>query len=133
MAVTAYSKGTKVASEQDAQKVATYNTLHDEEDAEILGMLTLNVAGNVNVTLSRAQGLNKIFKFTGALTGNIVVFFPVALGCARAFTVWNATTGAFSLTIKTTVGGSVGPAVTQTKIVNLFHDGTDVKARSGEV
>jgi hypothetical protein len=126
MAVTVNSKGTKVLSEQDAQKVATYNTLFDEVDAEILGMLSLGVGGSSNVTLTRTQALNRVFKFTGVLTGAIVIFFPVSLGCARDFIVWNATTGAFSLTVKTTAGGSTGIVVAQARSANLFHDGTNV-------
>lgn len=133
MGTTTYLKSVKPVSEQDASKVATYNVVADDYDAAIAGMLTLSVSGSSNVTLSRLQAINSVFKFTGTLTGSITIFFPVSLGCARVFTVWNATSGAFTLTIKTTAGGSAGVVVTQTKIVNLFHDGTDVKARSAEV
>lgn len=91
-------------------------------------MIILNVAGNASFTLDRVQALNSVFKFTGLLTGAITISFPVSLGCARQFTAWNATTGAFALTIKTTTVGSVGIAVTQGQSVQLFHDGTDVRA-----
>lgn len=129
---------TKVTSEQDAQKIATINTLLDEQDAVNNGLLTLSVAGSANVTLSTTQGLNTVFKFTGALTGNIVVFIRVPAGSpagysARVFTVWNATTGAFTLTVKTTAGGSTGIAVTQTNKQILFHDGTNVLAAAAGV
>ena len=133
MGVTANTKSTKPLSEQDAQKVATYNALADELDSTLAGILLLSVAGASNVTLTRTQGLNKLFKFTGVLTGNIIVFFPAALGCARQFTIWNATTGAFTLTIKTTTAGSAGVAVTTAKKVICAHDGTDVFKVTAEV
>lgn len=138
MAVLANTGSTKPTSEQDAQKVATYNALLDEQDSSTNGMMTLNVAGAANVTLTTAQGLNKVMKFTGALTGNIVVFLRVPLGTtvgysSRQFTIWNTTTGAFTLTIKTTAAGSTGIAVTQTKKQILFHDNTNVIAGAAEV
>lgn len=132
MAQTTHLKITKPVSEHDAQKIATLNTEADDLDNAIGGMLALSVAGSSNVILTRAQALNAVFKFTGVLTGNIVVSIPVALGYRRDYTVWNATTGAFTLTMKTTAG-TVGPAVTQTKKVQIFHDGVDVYASSAEV
>lgn len=133
MGTTLNTKSTKPASEQDAQKVATYNELADDLDNVIAGMLTLSVAGSANVTLTRTQALNKVFKFTGVLTDDIDVLFPAALGSVRQFTVWNATTGAFTLTVKTTTGGSTGVAITQTKKVICAHDNTDVFKVTTEV
>lgn len=128
----------KPTSEQDAQKVATYNALLDEQDAVNNGMLTLSVAGSSNVTLTTAQGLNKILKFTGALTGNITVFIRVPTGTtvgysSRLFVVWNATSGAFTLTVKTTASSSTGVAVTQGQKQLLFHDNTNVIAAAASI
>lgn len=139
MAVTSNLKATKVASEQDAQKVVTYNVLADDYDAAIAGGISIDVAGSASVTLTRTQALNTFFKFTGLLTGGITVYFPVianlaitppttTVGSVRQFSVWNATTGAFSLTIKTSAVGSSGVAVTQGTKSLLAHDGTDVFA-----
>lgn len=133
MASSTNLKLVKHVSEQDAQKVSTLNTEIDDLDNSIAGMLTLSVAGSANVTLTRAQAVNRVWKFTGALTGNITIFFPVSLGTARDPLVWNATSGAFTITFKTTTGGSVGVTVTQTKKVYLFHDGTDVYKATTEV
>lgn len=133
MAVTANLKSVKPLSEQDAQKVATYNTIMDEVDAVTAGMLTLSVAGAANVTLTRAQALNRAFKFTGALTGSISVLLDPLLGCARIFQVWNATTGAFTLTVKLTTGGSTGIDLTQDAKASLMHDGTNVIYAGAEV
>lgn len=126
MATTPYLKSVKPVSEHDASKVATYNELADESHTAIAGYISISVAGTGDVTLTRAQAMNKVFKFTGALTGARTILFPVSLGCSGQFTVWNATTGAFSLTIKTTAGGSSGVGVTQGTKSLCAHDGTDV-------
>lgn len=133
MAQTTHLKLTKPVSEQDAQKIATLNAEADDLDGAAAGMLLLSVAGNSNVTLSRSQSLNRLWKFTGVLTGNITIFMPISAGTIRDPLVWNATTGAFTITFKTTTGGSAGVTVTQTKKVYLFHDGTDVYKATTEV
>lgn len=133
MASTTHLKLVKPVSENDAQKINTLNTEADNIDASVAGMLVLSVAGSSNVTLTRAQALNRVMKFTGVLTGNITVFLPVSLGTVRDPLIWNATTGAFTLTMKTTAGGSAGVAVTTAKKVYCFHDGTDVFKATTEV
>lgn len=144
MASTTNLKLVKPVSESDANKVNTLNAEADDLDAAVGGTLVLSVAGSSNVTLSRAQALHKTFKFTGLLTGNITVFFPViangaitppttTVGSVRDPIIWNATTGAFTLTIKTSAVGSAGIAVTQTKIQHLFHDDTDFKRLHAEL
>jgi hypothetical protein len=118
----------RVADDQTSIKIPRINEGMVDLDNAIAGMLTRSVAGASNVTLTRLEALNAVLKFTGVLTGNIVVFLPVLLGTRRDYTVWNATTGAFTLTVKTTTGGSAGVAVTQGTKSLLAHDGTDVFA-----
>ena len=144
MASTTNLKLIKNVSEHDAQKIALINAEMDDLDTALGGILTLPVAGLANVTLTRAQALHASLKFTGALTGNIEVRIPVianlaltppttTIGALRNYTIWNATSGAFTLTIKTSVGGSVGVAITQTKTVIISHDGADVRKVTAEV
>jgi hypothetical protein len=85
------------------------------------GMLTKSVAGGVTVTLTAAESDNAIIKLTGAITANIAVTVPAAAG---KWKVWNATTGAFSLTFKTPSG--TGIVVAQGKTRDLIGDGTNV-------
>jgi hypothetical protein len=132
MATTANLGSSKPVSEHDENKVATYNELLDEYDSTIAGLVEVAVT-TTNVTLTRVQALTKVIKVTGTLTGNRVLFIPHTLGAARSVIVWNATSGAFTLTVKTTAGGSTGIAVTQTKKQLLFHDGTNVLAGAAEV
>lgn len=83
--------------------------------------ITINVAGSGNYTLSGAE-LNKIsYKLTGLLTGNRNIIVPTAV---QEYWVNNATTGAFSLTVKTAAGAGI--TVAQGSSAILYCDGTDV-------
>lgn len=84
-------------------------------------ILNLSVAGSSNVTLTSAQAANPLMTFTGLLTGNINVVVPTAV---NQWTVYNNTTGAFSLTVKTAAG--TGVAITQGDRRILNCDGTNV-------
>lgn len=124
---TTYLGSTKPTSEHDENKVASYNTVLDDVDSAIAGLVEVAIT-TADVTLTRAQALNKVFKLTGVLTGNRVLKFPITGGTSRQFTVWNATTGAFTATVKTTHASSTGIAVTQTEKQLLFHDLVSVYA-----
>lgn len=86
-------------------------------------VLTKNVAGNADIALLPIEALNDMLIFTGALTGNIAVVVP---NTAKAWKVWNKTTGAFVLTLKTAAGAGV--AIAQGKKRDLWCDGSDVLA-----
>lgn len=83
--------------------------------------LAKSVAGSVDVTLSTAEALNTILEFTGALTGSINVIVPTTV---RQWTIFNNTSGAFTLTVKTSSG--TGITVGQGKRAILYSDGTNV-------
>lgn len=83
--------------------------------------LSLSVAGSSNVTLTAAQAANQIQEYTGLLTGNIDVIVPTTVAL---YYVFNNTTGAFTLTVKTAAG--TGIAVTQATRNILYCDGTNV-------
>lgn len=86
------------------------------------GVLSKSVAGGVNVTLTAVEAGNGILVFTGALTANISVIVPATP--TRPWIVYNNTSGAFTLTVKTAAG--TGQVVTQSKVALLFSDGTNV-------
>lgn len=91
--------------------------------------LTKSVAGGVDVTLADADLDYDFYVFTGAITANINVIFP--LGSYMFRRIWNNTTGAHTLTVKGATG--TGVAVTQGKLVDLWTDGTNWKTGSSEV
>jgi hypothetical protein len=111
------------------------NSAFDYYDAVLAGRLIKSVAGSANVTLTNDEARNARIELTGLLTANIVVFIPVPGGspagfAARRFTLLNSTTGAFTVTIKTTASGSAGVVVPQNALALLDHDGTNVFAIS---
>lgn len=84
------------------------------------------MAGSSDVTLTNTDGQlnearNATYEFTGALTGNISVIIPTSV---RKHVVFNNTTGAFTLTVKTVAGAGI--AVPQGKKMALYCDGTNV-------
>tara|TARA_R110002126_G_scaffold101185_11_gene233157 strand:- start:6474 stop:7694 length:1221 start_codon:yes stop_codon:yes gene_type:complete len=82
---------------------------------------SINVAGTGDLTLSGAQ-LNRIsYNLTGVLTGNRNIIVPATI---QQYWVTNATTGAFTLTVKTSAG--TGIAVAQNAAQILYCDGTNV-------
>jgi hypothetical protein len=83
--------------------------------------LTKSVAGSADVTLTAAEAANLLQEYTGILTGNINVIVPTSVGIYHVF---NNTTGAYSLTVKTVAG--TGVAVTQATRTLLDCDGVNV-------
>lgn len=92
------------------------------------GYLTKSVAGGADVTLSEAEALHAQIKFEGVLIANINVIVP---DWEKIYFVDNATSGAFTLTVKTSAG--TGVAVTQGSKVILGGDGTDIFAWTAEL
>ena len=85
------------------------------------GRLSKSVGGTSDVTLTAAEALNNQIIFTGALTGNINVIFPVD---PRFWLVRNSTTGAFTLTCKTPAG--TGIVILAGEKVGIRSDGTNL-------
>jgi hypothetical protein len=94
--------------------------------------LVKSVGGSSDVTLTSAEAANQLHEYTGTLTGNINVIVPAAAGI---FYVFNNTSGAYTLTVKTPSG--TGVAVTQGSRTILNCDATNViqaiSAASGTV
>jgi hypothetical protein len=82
----------------------------------------INVPGTGTYTLTGSE-LNRIaYRFTGALTGNRVIVVPATV---QQYWVDNQTTGAYTLTINPS-GGGTGFNVGQGQRVILYCDGTNV-------
>lgn len=105
----------------------TVSTADDIFDTAVAGRLALSVAGSVDVTLTDAtitgigQASYKILEFTGVLTGSINVIFPTL---ARHWIIFNNTTGAFTLTVKTSAG--TGIIVSQGTKQQVYCDATNI-------
>jgi len=82
---------------------------------------TINVAGTGNYTLSGTQ-LNRIsYNLTGALTGNRNIIVPATV---QQYWITNSTTGAFTLTVKTSAGTGIVVPSGEARI--LYCNGTNV-------
>lgn len=82
---------------------------------------SVNIAGTGDYTLTGSE-LNRIsYDFTGVLTGNRNVIVPATV---QQYWVTNDTTGAYTLTIKTSAG--TGIVVAQGESTILYCNGTNV-------
>jgi hypothetical protein len=91
-------------------------------------LLSLSVTGGT-LTLSSTQAANTIQSYSGTLTSNEIVIVPSTV---QLYTFTNNTTGAYTFTVKTAVGGGATVAVAQGTSLVLICDGTNVyNAASG--
>jgi hypothetical protein len=82
---------------------------------------SINVAGTGNYTLTGSE-LNRIaYNFTGVLTGNRNIIVPATV---QQYWVTNATTGAYTFTVKTSAG--TGVTLTSGQRAIYYCNGTDV-------
>jgi len=82
---------------------------------------SINVAGTGNYTLAGSE-LNRIaYNFTGLLTGNRNIIVPATV---QQYWVTNATTGAYTFTVKTSAG--TGVTLTSGQRAIYYCNGTDV-------
>jgi hypothetical protein len=75
------------------------------------------------VTLSAAEASNVIQEYSGVLSQNINVVLPPTV---QLYSMKNVTTGAYTLTFKTTAVGAATFALSQNQTVILICDGTNV-------
>lgn len=82
---------------------------------------SINVAGTGDYTLAGSE-LNRIaYNFTGVLTGNRNIIVPATV---QQYWVTNATTGAYTFTVKTSAG--TGVTLTSGQRAIYYCNGTDV-------
>jgi hypothetical protein len=94
-------------------------------DEALGGVTTINVTGvTSNVALSIAQYQPPNIVFTGTLSVSLIYFLPAGVG--GLWTISNATTGAFSLSIACSVGGARFVTLTQGGRAAVVCDGTNV-------
>lgn len=86
------------------------------------GITVKNVEGQGSIALTSAEAGSLFYRFTGVLTGNRTVVFPAK---ARQAVIFNDTSGAYSLTVKTAAGA--GLLAQQGRTLHLVIDGTDAR------
>lgn len=88
-------------------------------------MLSKSVAGAIDVTLTEIESRYQSIDLTGAITASINVIVTTT---PKLLLVKNSTTGAFTVTVKTSAG--TGIAVAQGARTMLYCDGTNVVGSS---
>lgn len=113
--------GITYIAQSQALKELTANVAFDVFDAAIAGVASKSVAGGTDVTLTATEARNAVLTFTGLLTANINVIVPTS---NKLYVIYNNTTGAYTLTVKTAAG--TGIAVTQGSYAILYCNATNV-------
>lgn len=105
------------------QKEVTANAAFDALDTAITDQQSINCAGSSDVTPASTIADAMVLLLTGLLTGNINLKLPQV---KRPYIIRNTTTGAFTITVKTTNGASTGVIVPQSCEGFVYSDGTNV-------
>jgi len=92
-------------------------------DSNLGGQVSINCAGSSNVVQNSTQAQSLIQNLSGVLTGSIEYQLIQAGGF---WIIANGTTGAFTVTVKTSAMGSTGVIVPQGTTAFVYSDGTDV-------
>jgi hypothetical protein len=99
-----------------------YSYAYGRSNAFAYTQLALSVTGGTT-TLSSAQASNTIQVYTGALTSNQIIVVPSTV---QLYSITNNTTGAYTFTVKTAVGGGATVPINQGLSGILVCDGTNV-------
>jgi len=89
--------------------------------------ITVNATTGATLTFSNgalSNGKDQVIKLTGTITGNIDVVIPDSV--EKTYIIENATSGAFTVTVKTSSGSGVTWAATDKGTKMVYSNGTDV-------
>ena len=91
------------------------------------GYDAVGVTSGATLTFSNgvlSNGKNQVLKLTGTITGNVNVIIPDSV--EKTYTVQNSTTGAHTVTFKTTSGTGITWTATDKGTKVLYSDGTNI-------
>jgi len=89
--------------------------------------VALNATTGATLTFTNgavSNGKNQILKLTGTITGNVDVIIPDSI--EKTYIIENGTSGAHTVTVKTTSGSGVTWSATDKGKKLIYSDGTDV-------
>jgi hypothetical protein len=92
------------------------------QEVSIAGGAQTTALAMSDATISNAR--NAVIKFTGTITGNQVVTIPD--GIEKTYTLFNGTTGAFTVQVKTVSGTGTTFSTTDKGIKLVYADGTNI-------
>jgi len=91
------------------------------------GYDTVGVTSGATLTFTNgalSNGKNQVLKLTGTITGAVNVVIPDSV--EKTYVIENATTGAYTVTVKTSSGSGVTWGTTDKGIKMVYSNGTDV-------
>jgi hypothetical protein len=92
------------------------------QEVSIAGGAQTTALAMSDATLSNAR--NAVIKLTGTITGNQIVTIPD--GIEKVYTIYNGTTGAFTVQFKTASGTGPTFSTTNKGALLVYSDGTNV-------
>jgi len=107
-------------------QITNTNLLIVEQAIAGFEAVALNATTGATLTVSNgavSNGKNAVLKLTGTITTNVNVVVPVV---EKVYIVDNATSGAYSVTVKTTSGSGVVWAAADKGTKMVYGDGTDI-------
>ena len=133
---SSYSDQLRLELQANGENASTWGTKTNTNlellESSISGLASVATTGGAT-TLSTGNGSDDesrhaMLKFTGTLVSNATITVPTK---TKQYMVWNATSGAYTLQVKTS--GGTGIYVPQGTAMFLFCDGTNVLASGGVV
>lgn len=121
MSTTAYLTVTEL-SESQSQKATSVNQALEILDKAIAGTLSKSIT-SADVTLSTDEARYAVISLSGTLTGNRNLIVPAV---SKIYLIKNATSGSYTVTVKTPSG--TGVTVAQGTQAFVYCDGTNVLA-----
>lgn len=124
-----YTDELRIRLQEDGANSTTWGSLTNTnlqliEDA-VSGMVEIATTGGTTTLTTVSGGTDQarmaILKVTGVLVSNATIEVPAK---TKKYLVWNATSGAYTVTVKTNAG--TGILVTQGLVQELFCDATNV-------
>jgi hypothetical protein len=94
-----------------------------QEAVYAFSYISIDISGTGNYTLSSVEQNKTVYNFTGTLTGDRDIIVPSTV---QQYWVDNATSGSYTLGIRTSSQGSPGVTVAQGERAILYCDGSDV-------
>ena len=126
------SANLKLTVQQTGENAGTWGQVTNTNllilEQAIGGYAAINSASGATLTFSNgalSNGKNQVLKLTGTISGNVDVTIPDSI--EKTYIVENATSGAHTVTFKTTSGTGVTWSATDKGKKILYSDGTNIE------
>jgi hypothetical protein len=93
-----------------------------------IGNITTISLNNSNVLLSASQFQSKQIIFNSTLTGSVTITFPTSF--TKSYEIYNQCTGAFTITLQTTVAGGQVICAPPGECVDVWNDSTNLRYKN---